>query len=273
MRKYFAIIVHYGNPQPTHNLIDSLLFSTGKVDRIIVVDHAKEPYAPTDPHPKIHLIRPVKNTGYAGGINIGLGYLSSQDVSFHDIVMYLNNDLKIQADTVAKLKKWWSNHSESAIAGIKYGAVNLVTGRTKLTSYQLPATSYQLRYLHGSFLSGSLEIMLKLQGLPNQYFLYWEDVLFSHRAFQMGIQLKVIPSLVITHDDTLKEKYSDEQLYYLVRNGALFLSQETNSLWKIYWHTANRLRFFYHSLRPDTSQTKVIKQALQDAIHNRTGKR
>lgn len=289
-RKYHVITVHYGNSGPAKTLVEQLLQSSPAPDRIIVVDHAEDPLLATWNKERVTVIRPAKNAGYAGGINLGLGVLLGKQTARSDIVVVLNNDTKIEADTLARIQAWWQTHPEPAVAGIKMGVLNLVTGRANLQdnlSAKSPAfwrtrlnaqegfrrARFQLPYLHGALLTASLDTFLALQGLPNHFFMYWEDVLFSLRAQQMEIPLKVIPDTGVAHDDALRADVSSDHLYYLVRNGAVFLGNNSPRPWRWLWRCINYARLAYHSLRSPTPRVRTTRQALRDALLRRTGKR
>lgn len=267
-RKYFAVIVHYGDAIPTHRLVADLLASSPHLERIVVVDHARQPLT-LHQAPSLQLIRPAQNSGYAGGINLGLGALLAANPNADDVVIMMNNDIKITPETISRVAAWWKKYPKPAIAGNKQGVLHLLTGRTSLSLNQKSGPG-QVKYIHGAFLTAPFPVMMKLQGLPASYFMYWEDVALSVRARQKGILLQVISSLPLQHDDKPKPHYSDDHLYYLVRNGALFLELETSFFWRMFWFVKNRLRLVYHTLK---FSRPVILNALKDALARKTGPR
>ncbi|MEK7557058.1 MAG: glycosyltransferase [Patescibacteria group bacterium] len=282
-KKYHIVTVHYGESLPTKTLVEQLLHSQRLPDRIIVVDHGPASLPDFWGDKRVAIIRPARNAGYAGGVNFGLGFLLGQRTSRSDIVILLNNDSEVSPDTVEKVIAWWQTNPAPAIAGIKLGQVNLVTGRTTIDSKLSASTAdppkwwaasrFHLTYLHGSFLSAPLNTFLTLQGLPNHFFMYWEDVLFSLRARQMGIPLKVISGLPVTHDDAPPSQSDSDHLYYLVRNGAMFLQSNSPRPWRWLWRLLNLLRLIYHNLQPASPSVRTIRQALRDAVLHRTGQR
>lgn len=248
--RVFPIVIHYGSMDVTKKLVAQLKSGTLFPADIIVVDNS------------------ANNAGYAGGVNRGLGMLMPQ-VKPDDIVIALNNDVVVSPKSLQVVQNWWSQNPAPVLAGIKMGYVNLITGRTSFQkNYKLPTISYQLPYLHGACLIAPFKIFLALQGLPNQYFMYWEDVVLSQRARQVGLPLKVIPNTGLAHDDTHRT-LSDDQLYYLVRNGASFLARYSPRPWRYYWRAINPLRFFYHRLRSH----HPVAQALRDALRSKLGPR
>ena len=103
-RKYWAIIVHHGEIKQTQSAVKSLYQSQVAPHKIIIIDNDSVPY-PDDSQSVI--IRPDSNLGYAGAVNIGLGVLTGQSASADDIVICLNNDVIVQAQTTTHILDWW----------------------------------------------------------------------------------------------------------------------------------------------------------------------
>lgn len=267
--QFYVIIVHYGEPATTRRAVRSLLDGSVRPKTILVVDHAKEKFV-YDGLPQVHILRPMHNEGYAAGINLGLGALTRHSVRTSDVVIAMNNDVEVQPDTLLKLQQWWTAHPYPALRGVVsqegtskiYGGghIHLWTGRAHLNT-----TRHQpVHYVHGAFLVAPYDVFLKTQGLPEHYFLYWEDVLFGRRVQARHIPLEIVPHAFITHRTATADTISDQQLYYLVRNGALFLEKELPWPWRMYWNVRNRLRALYHGSRRGR-RARVIYQALTDA--------
>jgi len=281
IKKHFVITVHYGDPVLTTQAIDSLLQNTDPPDHIIVINHSNPLSLP--PHPSLIQINPATNAGYAAGINMGLGLITTLPATPGDIVTCLNNDVIVPPDTFTKLRRWWQDHPGDHLLGLtthqangtpqQSGRVNLLTGRSRLTNKSLPDQSlrsfFSLPYLHGAGFSTSLHLLLTNHGLPSEYFMYWEDVLFSRQLARRHVSLCTTPDIAILHLNDRPPSFTpDNKLYYLVRNGALFLERETPGLWRNYWWVLNRLRYAYHRWR---RQQPTVIRALQDAIRQTTG--
>lgn len=284
-RKHFVILVHHGSQKRTREALSSFLDCQMPPDKIIVIDHAKQPYHATQ-HDLCHIIRPQQNNGYAAGINIGLGVLIALSVEEDDIIIVANNDITVDPLALQKLRKWWQDNPADALLGTGIRedgktlsgtrCVDLLTGRTHLhskdSSVVVKSTSRfntKLNYIHGAFFSAPYKVFLQAKGMPESYFLYWEDVLFSHKVKQAGVPLLTTDIINITHQQHKNKKVSRDHLYYLVRNGALFLEKETPTPWRQYWWIFNRLRFIYHTIR--SHRDPVVKLALRDAIRGVTG--
>lgn len=255
-----CIVVHFGLVDTTKLTIAALLQGKKKPDQIIIIDHSENGI--NFKHEKVIVIHPNKNGGYGAGINVGLGVLTGRGIKPQDIVVVMNNDALAAANDLALIDEWFKSRRQLALLGAAWGAINFLSGRTTLTGKRRQKNAY----IHGAIFAAPLGLFLQMQGLAEEYFLYWEDVEFSQRVVAAGYSLVVLPELKIKHDDE-ESQMPVEKIYYLVRNGALFLEKKTKLPIRLWWWTANRLRLFYHRWHKNA----VVAAALQDAINNVTG--
>ncbi|MBI4022217.1 MAG: glycosyltransferase family 2 protein [Candidatus Andersenbacteria bacterium] len=273
-RKYYVILVHYKNEQATHQALHALRTCAAPPDEIIIIDHAEHPFQ-YEASPTI-VVRRNHNTGYAGGINSGLSILLSRHVQGHDIIVAMNNDVTVYPDTFQELRRWWDVHPSPALLGVvteePHGTVsglsyiNLLTGRSQL--YSRPRCA--LPYIHGAFFTAPFELFMCARGLPEHYFLYWEDAAFSARVRALRLPLQAAPRVRVAHHASAAPPRG-APLYYLVRNGALFLERATPAPWRLSWWLLNRLRLIYHLLH--SGSDRHVKRALFDAVRRRLGPR
>ena len=282
-RKYYVVIVHYGSPRRTKQALASISTSLVPPNEVIVVDHAVQPLndeAQRGRHggmnaPARIVIRPEKNRGFAAGVNLALGALLARGAQGSDIVVVMNNDVTVYPETFKELRLWWQANPADALVGVTteeaggrvagLGYVDLLTGRTR---FRRPRNFY-VPYIHGSFFSAPFSVLMKLRGLTEKYFLYWEDVELGVRAARQHIPLAVSDKVKVRHQQQAGKEREQQQRYYLVRNGALFLEQETPVPWQKIWWLRNRLRFVYHTLR--RRRDPVVRRALADARRGITG--
>jgi GT2 family glycosyltransferase len=260
----FIIIIHYGSPKPTQQLLKRLLSApVPELSRVILVDNSPQLF----PHitlPRLQLLRPHQNLGYAAGINCGLGALFASGIASHDWVLIMNNDLRLTPHTLPRLLSWLkSRASITYLAGAEGWRLNYLTGRAA-------PTSTSPHYLDGSLLVAAGAVWARLKGLPEEYFLYWEDVALAHRARRLGLPLLAIPQLEVSNPGATRSLASSK-LYYLVRNGAYFLRYHSPWPWPYYWLLVNTLREQYHSLAPTTPRRRLLRSALQDARLKKLG--
>lgn len=278
---YFAIIVHFGDPECTNRTLASVLPVAGT---IVIIDHAVTPFKlPDRILSRVNVIRPRENSGYGGGVNCGLGVLLSLGAQASDVIMVMNNDVELGPDTAEHLRQWVVKNPDRVLGGAQMGYVNLFTGRANLAVPGQPIRPdrwYRRSYLHGMWLVAHFATWARLKGFPEDYFLYWEDALLARRAKRQSIGLQKISGVTITHhqDNQSKnrqdqKKSTDDRLYYLVRNGALFAEQATVLPWRLWWRGVNYLRYWYHRFISQKPQSPVVAQALADARHRQIGQK
>ena len=277
-RKLYAVIVHYGDTDLIERAATSLLNGTKQPDEIVVVDHNPTATVLDTGDERVRLVRPSTNDGYGAGLNFGLGTLFRDKPGPADIVVGMNNDVEVLPSTTANLLQWWKDNPEPALVGVISkegdrvvaggGRVNPLTGRANLSPK--PFVDTALAYVHGAFFSAPWDVLMQVRGLPEHYFMYWEDISLSMRARQVGVPLKVAGSVQVQHSEESPSQLPDHKLYYLVRNGALCLSAESPWPYRHWWKLMNRLRLKYHRAR---GAQPIVVEALQDALAGRSGKR
>lgn len=255
----------------TQMSINALLAGETIPTRIIVVDHADTPFVATTP--AVLAIRPPAAGGYACGVNLGLGALTATGTTTADIVIAMNNDVEVYPETLAALIEWWRTARQPGLVGAMVeehtlvaggGAVNPFTGRAILRS-----TAGKLNYIHGAFIAATYGTWLTLHGMPEHYFMYWEDALLGLMARQRGYRLAFAPTVRVKHHNASQK--TAPHIYYLVRNGALYLEQELPAPWRWYWYIGNRLRYWWHRAHTGRKH-RIVAAALADALAGVTGK-
>lgn len=253
----FLIIVHFGDPQPTTDLINTLL-KGANIPHIVVVDHANLPYH--HPSPQIQCIRPKENNGYFAGLQYGIDATNQYRPHDTDLYILCNNDLEMSPTTVEMIVEWWNAQgTTNTLAGPFIGALSLLSGRAHINSQKSIVTK---PYIHGACIIAPYTLVAQLP--LTKLFLYWEDVGLSLLAQSRGVVLRQIPSCDIRHEEEVDAPLSSEKLYYLVRNGAFILERYTGDVWSIYWFVINRMRFVYHSSM-HTKKHALIVKALKDS--------
>lgn len=250
----FALIIHYGNPTSTVMIDAQLAKQADRKTTSIIIDHGPKQFPQNQ---VLHAqVISQENNGYAAGIKRGLQEVKNLGAKADDIVIILNNDAVISQNFLSSLRKWWKGQPSSVFAGAYIGSVNLLSGRAHINHQ--PKFPWELPYLHGSVLAAHYKTWKRLS-LPMQFFLYWEDVAISTRARAIGAKLIALPRSIFQHNDQPRIN-SMERTYYLVRNGAAFLENESPHIWKYWWRTINKYRARYHQIigKPQ------IARALQD---------
>lgn len=257
--KQYVILVHFGSPKPTDQALHSLFAGQKVPTEVVIIDHAHQPYSWTESQ-TVTVLRPQQNAGYGAGVNIGLGFLSKRNPAESDIIIVMNNDVVVSPSTLSLLATHYSlPPAHHTLVGVRAGRIKWFTGRTELDKKPTD-------YLDGAFLAATHQTWGKLSGMPDKYFMYWEDVALSARARQRGIALHLLPGLAVKHQSTHQHQETTDRLYHLVKSGAYFMEHQAPRLWRHFWWLKNRLRYLYHRWFSRRPNAPLITRALRDAL-------
>ncbi len=262
----FIIILQYNNSQETLRCLESVKELDYPNYQVVVVDNASDKSEvnnikecarsqPTTGLPCLQgspvvFLENKKNLGYAGGNNAGINYALENGA---DYVFILNNDTTVEQDTLKKLVA-------TTEADLKIGMVGPATKegdkvayfgkiawlKTELThSYMSPdeihgrpvnrAPMYLTpkEYIIGAAMLIKKEVLKKIEGFDEIYFLYFEDADLNIRVQLAGYELKIVPEAVVHHQVSASTKKLGSPLIlrYHMRNALIFNS--LNAPWHI----------------------------------------
>ena len=223
------IIVNYNQIGLTAECIKSIYEKTDKTDfEIIVVDNASpegDPEILLKSFPEIKLIKSVENLGFAGGNNLGVKHASG------DFILLLNNDTVLENDAISICRNFLDSHPECAVVASKI--LNYEDDGIQHNCQRFPSATYNLielfrlqklmsekkkgEVLLGSFFSHdhpvypdwvwgtffmfrrSLLKQFKNEQLPDDFFMYFEDMQWCLEINHMGYKIGFEPAAVIRH--------------------------------------------------------------------------
>lgn len=119
MKKVFAISINYNRPDLTSRLLESLRNSKSgsfELDTIIVDNGTIEKYSLDKKFDDVVLIRPGTNTGFAGGMNIGIKNALEKNA---DYVLLINNDTVLDKRLIDNLFKAIESNEKFGIVSPK----------------------------------------------------------------------------------------------------------------------------------------------------------
>jgi GT2 family glycosyltransferase len=233
------ISVNYNTDKITAEMLKSLQHITYKNIEIIIVDNASSIDAGylKDDFPYITFIQNKKNEGFAGGNNRGI------EIAKGDIILLLNNDTEVDPDFIEPIAELFATDSSIGIISpkilyyqskqtIQYAggtAINAFTARGKfigtgekdIAQYN---RAHQTHLAHGAAMAVHKKVFDKIGLLPEDYFLYYEELDFSEHAQRAGFTIWYQPRSVVFHKESMSVgKLSTIKVYYQNRNRLLFI--------------------------------------------------
>lgn len=234
-----VITVNYNGFRDTCEFIDSWITIVMSVSyEIIVIDNASvtnEAQLLQEKYPSIQAIRSDRNRGFAGGINLGI------EAAQGKYLFLLNNDILIVKDTLpALIDRLASSHKIAGVSPlirdytephtIQYAGYtklspialrNRAIGRGKIKKDDYPAQ--RTPYLHGAAMLLKKKVIDRLGPMPEEYFLYYEELDWCTYITMDGYELWYDPAFEVWHKDSSSTgKNSPLQCYYLSRNRLLY---------------------------------------------------
>ena len=257
MIKVAVVTVNYNTDKDTNNLLKSLskIVTKNIQLNIIVVDNgSKIPFQlnPTEKKEDIHLIRSEKNTGFAGGFNLGIQKALHQSA---DYVLIINNDTQVYPDMLNNLLQAIESNPQIGVAVPKiYFAKGHEFHKSRYQANELGKVIWyaggftdwdNVRSIHrgmdevdsgqydkaeptefatGCCMLFKREVLEKIGFFNEKYFLYYEDADLSERIKKAGYQIYYVPTAYLYHMNASSSGGPGNNLhdYFLTRNQMLF---------------------------------------------------
>ncbi len=237
--KVATITVNWNGLADTLACLESLRAQDYPNNHVIVVDNGSTDGSADALRKQcdtISLIETGSNLGFTGGNNAGIQSALRQDF---DYIYLLNNDTIVEPDSLRELVRAAEAQPEYGILSpvmhyhdrrdeIWFGGatLNLRRGRADHDPARNPARTdppYEVPWTTGCAMLVRTDLMRRLGGFDDRFFLIWEDVDISLRAVAAGSKIGIVPSAHIYHKVSRSfASMSSTMRYYLVRNNLLF---------------------------------------------------
>lgn len=199
---------------------------------IIIVDNNSENKPKLS---KAKIILKDKNLGFAKAVNIGLKNSSGE------FILLLNPDTKITSNDINKLINFYKGHDDCGIVAPKLiGKNNIVQKSVRKFptvigafkeyilkqkgeyDFYLPAGKQvcQVDVVVGACMLIKKDLLEKIGGLSEKYFLYYEDIDLCKRVKQKGFNVYFFPESIIYHEVGVSS--SPKSYNLLVRSSKIY---------------------------------------------------
>lgn len=246
MKRVSIVTVNFNQPKVTEDLLKSLKeVNTYPNLEVIVVDNGSKENCVPDwekRYKDVTFIRSERNTGFAGGNNIGLSKATG------DYYFLINNDTEVTADLVAKLVGTLEKNPNIGIVSPKihyfdqpgmlqyagytqmnyYTARNACIGQFEEDRGQFDSLTGVTGYAHGAAMMLSKAAVEKAGFMAENYFLYYEELDWCERIRRAGYEIHVNLQALIYHKESVSVgKRSTLKEFFMTRNRILFIRKNT----------------------------------------------
>ena len=253
-----AVVLNYRHVDDTFRCLASLRAQEFSDLHIVVVDNtdggADEDVAlrrrlAARIEPPTVLIQVGENLGYAAGNNLGIRHGLERGSEF---IWLVNPDATAQPDALGELVRAARDHGNAGILGSRIiyggtapakvwfdggeidfdrgGATRHTNDGRLLKNVDRHTAVKDADYITGASFFVRAEVVRTLGGIPEDYFLYYEETDYCVQAQRRGWRTVVVPASRLTHfKRSTGELPAPYYVYYLIRNRLLFADRFTDA--------------------------------------------
>lgn len=238
-----------------------------------------------------------ENAGFAGGVNRGFAAHATSGVQ-PDWWWLLNNDATVAPNCLVELLRSANALGEQAVLGatlVYAGDRQIVqaaggaryyppfgrarhNGKGQSIAHVLAAPALRLDYIVGASMFFSAAILRRVGPLPEEYFLYYEELAWCRSARTRGATFHWVPTARVYHVEGATTGATDKfrrlsnlSAYYLWRNSILY-TRFHHAAWLPTVFLTKCIELGQALMRGDLEKWGVFCSAMRDAWRGRQGK-
>lgn len=287
MNLIYIILVNYNGYRDTIECVKSIERIKHNNYKIVIVDNASTnnsvEYIKNSLKECI-LIESKQNLGFAGGNNIGIKYAINNGAEY---VLLLNNDTLVETDFLDNMIASFENKENVGVVGCKimyypekniiwYGSgkidwfkfIGIHLGIKKIDKGQCDIEK-EIDFMTGCCMLIKRDVFEKVGLLPEEYFMYFEDVDFCIKVKDAGFKIWYNPKAVVYHKVGLSSG-GEESAFAIeccTRNRLIFMykyrfkvNKINFELSKIYFYLTRYIRYVQYIV--------LRKKYKADSIYN-----
>lgn len=286
-----AVVLNWNNYSDTSTCLDSLSrIEYPKIQHIVVdngsTDQSKEKIA--NQFPTVRIISSESNRGFAGGMNLGIQKLIHNGF---DYIWLLNNDTEFPRKEVLQslVEVLETNSNVGMVTPVIWegrnsrkrwftrGKINWKTATANHTNPPISSLSELVENQYIPLCSALVDadVFKDIGFLPEQYFLYYEDLDFGVTLRDHGYDIVTCTSTSVVHKQggTAGRQFDSLYSYYQPRNLLLFARKFRDRLKTSFPPSIARWATEQIAFRIIKGYTATpFIQGLYDGIRGRTGK-
>lgn len=227
----YIIIINFGKPKHTIECLQSIIDNSYKFFRTVVVDisnidqsvYKLNAWVEEKKDARFKIIHKDENNGFAFANNIGISHsIQNQDC---DYLWILNNDTVIEKNSLTELVKFSEGKKDKNKIGFigskimdyenqkiiqniggtfnKWTGYSVLIGMGEKDEGQFDDKKYKIDYVVGASMFFRSSIIDKIGLMPEDYFLYYEDVDWCLSALKAGFINSTCTESIVYHKQGL----------------------------------------------------------------------
>ena len=293
-KKIAVIIINWKKYDLTLNCIDSVLKSSYKNFKIIIIDNESKNTFPDEINKseKIKIIKNENNEGFSKANNQGIEYSIKNGF---DYVLLLNNDTLIKNDLIYSLIQQSSTLNQKIIQPLilNYDGTKIWNAGGKINNFfgtfetlkkgksfkNFKSDKNLTEWFTGCCVLIKSEIFNHVGYFDERFFAYYEDVDYSIRLKKMGYSIALMTNSYLQHYESASSKSMNKiegnlspYVHYLnIRNHILLLkkhSKSFNLIGVLLYQLIKILAYLIYFLtRFRFNKFKMVSKGLIDALN------
>lgn len=282
------VTVNFHQQAVTCELLDSIRELSYPHIETIIVDNAQSTDDTTlyrQHLPDVKVINSPVNLGFAGANNVGI------KASAGEYIFLLNNDTEISNGTIEQLLWCFDSSKVGAVSPVLryhshpdlvqyagFTEINTITGRNIMIHEVRKVKTSETPYFHGAAVMIPKWVIEQCGLMPEDYFLYYEELDWSRVFREKGFEIKVCHATSVLHKESVTTgKNSPLKTYYQTRNRLFFMNKHLRPfkklLFNVFFHTVSLpVNTFRYALNGQKAHLKALYRATMDAsVHKRMG--
>ena len=236
MERVIGLILHHGRPAALRRCLSALAASERVPERVLVLDNGSGDGAAaigdlSGNGLDIELLTSRRNLGFAGGVNRGLEAIASRPWTH---ALLLNDDAMVAHDCLPRLLDAAAGNHRAGLLGAEIRSARAPrrlestglhcsprTGRVRsldagCRAAARPGPPRTRSALSGCALLVPRAVIEQVGGPDADFFLYFEDLEWSHRVRAAGFELLFVPGAKVFHEGGRLS--GPDRVYYSTRN-------------------------------------------------------
>ena len=286
MEKIMIILLNYNNYRDTIECINSIKQNTSEnnfIYEIVVVDNksTNESLSELKKIEGITLIQASENAGFSAGNNIGIKYAIKNKSEY---ILLLNNDTIITKNSINKMFLELKKHTDIEIisARIMYwdnknlinccgGEIDYFKGTAVIYGKGKEYKEANQEFTYTKFVTGCCMLMKtslveEIGFLPEEYFMYYEDVDFCAKVQQKGYKIGVCLSSIIYHKESAASGGGESPfaIEWNTRNRIIFINKYKcyGILTKLFFYSTRIIVGIKYKLKHKGESLKALKKGI-----------